>query len=30
MIADHPQGLLMLDKEMAARVFTPPAESEKI
>jgi len=28
MIADHPQGLLMLDKEMGTRTFTPPTESE--
>ena len=29
MIAERPEGLLMLDKEMGTRTFTPPAESEK-
>lgn len=28
LIKDNPQGLLMLDAEMAARVFTPPVETK--
>jgi len=27
LIGDHPMGLVMLDKELAARAFTPPASS---
>jgi ferritin len=29
MIGDDPSGLLMMDQELALRVFTPPAENQK-
>jgi ferritin len=29
LIGDHGQGLLMLDRELGARVFTPPADSDE-
>lgn len=29
LVADHPQGIFMLDRELGSRVFTPPAAKAK-